>query len=60
MEYDRSLIEHSIMPDGSLADISWYLNWNPERDFAILDGPFTADDLIAIGCYMREHKTLVS
>jgi len=40
-------------PDGSLYSLGWYLSWEVGDPLAVLDGDFSADDLIAIGFHMK-------
>lgn len=52
-------LSECVKPDGTLDDIGWYLYWASSTNatrYATLDGEFTADDLIAIGTYMKEYK----
>lgn len=39
--------------DGSLYNLSWYLSWKTGSNEAVLDGEFTANDLIAIAEHMK-------
>lgn len=56
MDYDRSLIEEDIMDDGGIGNHLCYYCWRPGDNTCVLDGAFTADELIAIGCYMKEKS----
>jgi hypothetical protein len=42
-----------IQSDGGLFNLGWYLSYKPGNDEAVLDGRFTADELVAIAAYMR-------
>lgn len=39
-----------------LFDLGWYLLWEPKYNVALLDGPFTADELEAIAFWMRRGQ----
>lgn len=50
----KTRLSTEIKLDGSLYSLGWYLYWDAEHsDSACLDGDFAADDLIAIGTYMK-------
>ena len=44
--------------DGGLYSLGWYLSYNYPSKSAILDGDFSADDLIAIGTFMKGQEAL--
>lgn len=44
----------ALNEDGGLYSLGWYLGWSPTDDCAVLDGHFTAQDLLAIATFMRE------
>lgn len=55
IEGARNVLEPEVFhKDGGLYSLGWYLSWDVGQEHAVLDGPFTADELIAIGSYMKE------
>lgn len=50
------LLEDCVQSDGSLNNISWYINWAVGDTFVTLDGDFTAEDLKAIAVHMENTK----
>ena len=57
----RAELGEAIQPDGSLYSLGWYLNWGSDGSgIAILDGPFTLDQLEAIAWWMRNRGVLGS
>lgn len=49
-------LKDSIQSDGGLYDSENYLAWNDQFDEAVLDGRFTAKQLMAIAIYMMGDK----
>ena len=52
MELDEGIIQE----DGSLYSLGWYLCWNKGEEYATLDGPFTAQELLHIAKHMINNK----
>jgi len=59
-EKARSILREGIIqPDNSLHDLGWYLDWHSSGGLdAVLDGPFTAEELEAIAWWMRNKAVL--
>jgi len=49
---EPSPLADCITPDGGLYSLGWYLGWTPGDERAVLDGEFTAKDLIDIAEHM--------
>jgi len=54
----RALLDDAVMSDGDLFSLGWYLYWENGKEYATLDGYFTADDLEAIAWWMRNKKVI--
>lgn len=52
----KLILKDSISEDNGLYNLDWYLGYNPGKDWATLDGAFTADALEAIAVYMRASQ----
>lgn len=52
----KEAVSSCALPDGSLHDSGWYLDWSKGSQQATLDGDFTLEELEAIAAWMREHK----
>ena len=52
----RQILQEWIRPDNTLFDLHQYLSWSVGSVDAVLDGPFSADELEAIAWWMRNTK----
>lgn len=62
-EIKKIILDKVFKEDGSLYDLGWYIDWELDYEHAILDGSFSADELISIGHWMKlkgskyDHQT---
>lgn len=54
-EAARRRVAECKCEDGGLFDQGWYIGWTPGRDYAVLDGEFTASELRAIAEWMESR-----
>jgi len=57
MAKTKPILNEDIFTEKGL-DSNWYLQWNSVDPYAVLDGRFTALELIAIGIFMLTGKKL--
>ena len=55
-EARETIGSEAIEDDSGLYEIDWYLEWRVEKDFATLDGTFSAKELEAIAWWMKNKK----
>jgi len=52
----RKILAGTILANGDLDSLDWYLSWEVGEENATLDGVFNAEELEAIAWWMRNIK----
>lgn len=52
-QQEKKILEDDIFTEEGMYSLGWYLYWAKGNKEAVLDGDFTADELMAIAHFMK-------